>query len=167
MRCLARLWLSPPCKQFLPGYARTMYKLFVAIHLIGASIWVGGHLVLCATVLPRALRKRDPSIIQDFESGFEHIGLPALLLQVVSGLWLAYHRLPSVSVWLSLDSTLSWLIAGKLFLLFATVCLALNAQLRVIPRLTADNLHILGWHIFRVTVFAIGFLLIGVGIRTL
>ena len=62
----------------------TLYRILIALHLIGAAVWIGGHLVLATTILPRALRNRDPSIILDFEKGFERIGLPSLLLQVVS-----------------------------------------------------------------------------------
>jgi putative copper export protein len=58
------------------------YRLLVVLHLLGASVWVGGHLVLSLSVLPRALRARDPAIISEFESGLERLGIPALLVQV-------------------------------------------------------------------------------------
>lgn len=143
-----------------------MYKLLVALHLIGASIWIGGHLVLSAVILPRALRNRDPSIVRDFEAGYERIGLPALLLQVLTGLWLAYYWLPQVGAWFALDSALSRLIATKLALLALTVALALHARLRVIPRLGADTLTVLAYHVFAVTLLSLAFLVAGVGIRT-
>lgn len=143
-----------------------MYKLLVALHLIGASIWIGGHIVLSAVILPRALRNRDPSIVRDFEAGYERIGLPALLLQVLTGLWLAYYWLPQVGAWFALDSALSRLIATKLALLALTVALALHARLRVIPRLGADNLTVLAYHVFAVTFLSLAFLVAGVGIRT-
>ncbi|MBI2492153.1 MAG: copper transporter, partial [Candidatus Rokubacteria bacterium] len=71
------------------------YRLLVTLHLLGAAVWVGGHLVLSLSVLPRALRTRDPAIIRDFESAFERVGLPALLVQVLTGLWLALHWVPA------------------------------------------------------------------------
>jgi hypothetical protein len=43
------------------------YRILIALHLVGASVWIGGHLVLATTILPRALRNRDPAIILDFE----------------------------------------------------------------------------------------------------
>ncbi|WKZ66749.1 MAG: hypothetical protein QY325_02230 [Flavobacteriales bacterium] len=39
------------------------------LHLLGASIWVGGHLVLLLTVLPGALKARDAERILAFERG--------------------------------------------------------------------------------------------------
>src|SRR4051794_1389691 len=94
----------------------TLYRILISLHLLGASVWIGGHLVLATTLLPRALRHREPSIVLDFEKGFERIGLPALLLQVITGLLLASHWLPEVSAWLTLDSNVSIYIATKLAL---------------------------------------------------
>ena len=144
----------------------TLYRILIAFHLMGASVWIGGHLVLATTILPRALRNRDPSIILDFEKGFERIGLPSLLLQVITGLLLAYRLLPDISVWIRLDSSVSIYVVTKLALLTATLGLALNAKFRVIPNVKADNMHVLAWHIVLVTVMAMGFLIAGVAIRT-
>jgi len=136
------------------------------MNFIAALSKIRGHLVLATTLLPRALRNRDPSIILDFEKGFERIGLPSLLLQVVTGLLLAYRWLPEISAWFSLNSNVSIYVATKLALLTATLGLALNANFRVIPNINRDNLHVLAWHIVLVTIMSIGFLLAGVAIRT-
>lgn len=143
-----------------------MYKLLVALHLFGASIWIGGHVVLSAAVLPRALARNDPSIVRDFEAGFERLGLPALLLQVATGLWLAYAWLPHPAAWFAPEAPVARLILVKLALLAATVLLAAHARLRIIPNLGPHNLRLLGYHIVAVTVLSIGFLAAGVGLRT-
>lgn len=122
--------------------------------------------MLATTILPRAIRDREPSIILDFEKGFERIGLPSLLLQVVTGLLLAYRWLPEIGAWFKLDSTVSIYVVTKLALLTATLGLALNARFRVIPNLNRENMHVLACHIVLVTVMSIGFLLAGVAIRT-
>ena len=142
------------------------YRILIALHLIGASVWIGGHLVLATTILPRALHHRDPSIILDFEKGFELIGLPSLLLQVLTGLLLAYRWLPEISTWFRLDSNVSIFVVIKLALLTATLGLALSAKFRVIPNINRDNMYVLAWHIVLVSVMSIGFLLAGVAIRT-
>ena len=79
-----------------------MYKLVVMLHLLGASVWVGGHLILSLVVLPPALRSRDPAPIRAFEQRFEKIGLPALALQILTGLWLAHYWVPDLNRWLGL-----------------------------------------------------------------
>lgn len=143
-----------------------MYRLIVALHLLGATVWVGGHLVLSLSVLPRALRARDPAIIRDFESGFERLGIPALLVQIVTGLWLAYHWAPHVAGWFSPSTPQERLVLVKLVLLAATLALAVHARLRVVPQLDAATLRFLAYHIAAVTLLGVALLLVGVSIRT-
>lgn len=143
-----------------------MYQLFLIIHLLGAAIWVGGHLVLSLAVLPRALRARNPSIVLEFESGYERIGIPALLVQVATGLWLAHHWVPDVASWFSASTPQTQLILVKLALLAATLVLAAHARLRIIPRLDSANLPLLGYHVVTVTLLGVAFLVVGVAFRT-
>jgi uncharacterized membrane protein len=58
-----------------------LFKLLVILHTLGATVWTGGHLVLAITVLPQALKNRDPDRIHQFEQYFEGFGLATLLLQ--------------------------------------------------------------------------------------
>ncbi len=74
-----------------------MYRLAVILHLIGATVWVGGHIVLCVRILPHALRRKDPTPLRDFEQLFEPVGMTALVLQIVTGLWLTYLYMPEFS----------------------------------------------------------------------
>ena len=113
-------------------------RMLLFLHLLGASVWVGGHLILALKILPAAWRARDPAPIRAFEQRYEALGIPALLLQVVSGLWLASNWLPP-SAWLS-DTPLAALLRIKLGLLGLTLLLGAHARLRLIPHLRADNL---------------------------
>jgi len=143
-----------------------MYQLVLMLHVLGATIWTGGHLVLACSVLPAALRRRSPEVLLQFEAGFEKLGMPALVIQVLSGLWLASLRLPSLTSWFRFETVDERLAATKIILLLATIALAANARLRVIPRLHAGNLHVLAWHIGAVTVISVLFVIVGVAFRT-
>jgi putative copper export protein len=142
------------------------YRLLVALHLLGATVWVGGHLMLSLSVLPRALRARDPAIVREFESVFERLGIPALVMQIVTGLWLAYHWAPHVAGWFSPSTPQARLVLVKLVLLGATVALAVHARLRVVPQLDAATLRFLAYHIVAVTLLGVALLVAGVAIRT-
>lgn len=142
-----------------------MYKLVVMLHLLGASVWVGGHLILSLVVLPPALKRRDPAPIRAFEERYEKLGLPALALQVGSGLWLAHYWVPDVVRWVSVATPQAALILAKLGLLALTAVLGLHARLVLIPRLTAASLPRLAAHIAAVTLLAVGFVIAGSGIR--
>ena len=37
-----------------------LFKLLVILHTLGTTVWTGGHVVLALTVLPQALKHRDP-----------------------------------------------------------------------------------------------------------
>jgi putative copper export protein len=143
-----------------------LYRLLLILHVLAAAVWVGGHLVLSSTVLPRALRAQDPALLRDFEGRYERIGIPALLVQVVTGVWLAHRWLPQPALWFTLNAPLSALVFAKFLLLGLTVVLAAHARLRVIPRLAAGNLRFLAFHILLVTALGVGFVVLGVGIRT-
>lgn len=141
-----------------------MYRLFVILHLLGATVWVGGHLVLCLGVLPPALRARDVAPIRAFEARFERLGIPALLLQVATGLWLALVWAPDWRQWFA-GGPQATLIATKLGLLAATAALGVHARLSLIPKLDAATLPKLAAHIVGITVLAVAFLVVGAGIR--
>ena len=139
------------------------YYLALTLHIFGATVWVGGHLTLSLTILPKALRLERASIVSEFEQRFERIGLPALAVQAVTGLWLADHLLGSPDHWFE-STPVARLVQVKLALLVATVGLAAHARFRVIPALSDTTLRSLAWHIRLVTLAAVGLVLAGVSI---
>jgi len=143
-----------------------MYGVFLLLHILAATIWTGGHLVLAVTVLPRVLKEKSPNELLRFESAYERLGIPALIIQVATGLWLAYRMVPDVGQWLSFDSSVTRLIGAKILLLAATVAFAADARIRIIPRLSEENLTSLAWHIILVTIVSVLFVVVGVSFRT-
>ncbi len=143
-----------------------MYGMFLLLHVLSATVWTGGHLVLALTILPRVLREKSPSELLRFESAFERVGLPALFIQVLTGTWLAYRMMPDITQWFAFDNPVSRLLMLKLFLLAVTVALALDSRLRLIPRLSANTLTSLAWHIVVVTILSVLFVVVGVSFRS-
>lgn len=142
-----------------------MYSYVLLAHVLAATVWTGGHLVLALAVLPRALKTRDPAILRDFEAGYERIGMSALAVQVASGLWLAYTFVPDVSTWFAPVSMQSRLVAMKLALLAITLLTALEARWRIIPHLSAATLPAMARRVVVVTVTSVGFVVVGVSFR--
>lgn len=143
-----------------------MHGFVLLLHILAATIWTGGHLVLALSILPKALRENSVIRIQDFEQAYEKVGIPALIIQVLSGLWLAYRLVPDFALWLQMDNPVVRLIWFKLLLLFVTLLLAADARLRVIPTLSSRNLRQLAWHIIPVTIISVLFVVVGVSFRT-
>ncbi|WP_133406673.1 CopD family protein [Parashewanella tropica] len=136
------------------------------LHFIGATIWVGGHLILSIAVLPNALKHKDVDAIRNFENKFEKIGIPALLLQIGTGMYMAYSYLPDFSLWFDFSNPVSKVISYKIILLAATFLLAIDARLRIIPKLSKDNLSSLALHIIPVTLISLLFVFVGLAFRT-
>ena len=143
-----------------------MYGAILLLHVLGASVWAGGHLVLAVTVLPGVLRNKSPAELLRFESAYERIGMPALVIQVATGLWLAYRVVPDPGQWFAFSDPVARLVGTKLVLLAITIAFALDARLRIIPKLSESNLVALAWHIVPVTVISVLFVVIGVSFRT-
>ncbi|MCL1127340.1 CopD family protein [Shewanella surugensis] len=143
-----------------------MYGMLLVTHILFATIWTGGHIVLSLVILPDVLRKRSPETLLSFESAYEKVAMPALIIQVVTGLMLAYQLVPDVFLWFDVSNPLSRGILAKLTLLALTLAFALDARLRVIPKLSEDNLIDMALHIIPVTIFSILFVVVGVSFRT-
>lgn len=143
-----------------------MLNYILIAHLLGATIWTGGHLILFLVVLPKALKAQELAGLMAFEEQFEKIGMPALVLQIITGLWMAYRLLPDVSLWFGFDNDLSVLITAKLMLLAATVLVALHARFRVIPTLSVARLGFFSLHIVAVTLLSVSFVVVGSLFRT-
>ncbi|WP_367108846.1 CopD family protein [uncultured Psychrobacter sp.] len=143
-----------------------MLNYILIAHLLGATIWTGGHLILALVILPKALASRNVEVLLQFEEPFEKIGMPALGVQIITGLWMAYQLLPNIGSWFTLDNDLSVLISLKLLLLLLTFLVALHARFYMIPKLSADTLKAFSVNITLVTSFSVAFVIVGTLFRT-
>lgn len=136
----------------------------IILHTLAATIWVGGHLILSLIVLPKAWKKNDYKIISAFEDTFEKIGIPALIIQVITGIWMSLLYLP-FSKWFTFEDSFSTLISIKLFLLALTITLAIHARFFIIPKLDNSKIPLLASHIIAVTLIGILLLITGLSFR--
>jgi putative copper export protein len=143
-----------------------MYHLAFLLHVLAATIWTGGHIVLSVVVLPKVLKERSTIRLLEFESVYEKIGMPALIIQIITGLYMAHHLLPNREQWTNVDNPITRIIMLKLCLLMLTFAFALDVKLRVLPTLSANTLSTMAWHIIPVTVMSVLFVVVGVSFRT-
>lgn len=143
-----------------------MLNYLLIVHLLGATIWTGGHLILALSILPKVLAARDVERLLAFEQAFEKVGMPALLVQIITGVWMAHRMLPDIKMWFALDNDISILIVTKLSLLLATAVVALHARFFVIPKLSADTLKAFSVNIILITILAVSFVIVGTLFRT-
>ena len=140
------------------------HHILLIIHLISATVWVGGHLVLLLGFLPKALKHKNFDFISRFEKTYEPIGMPSLLLLVITGILMAYDLNAPLSSWFSFETVVSLKIIG----LLTTICFAISAQTRVLPKLAKGQIQKLpemAVHILCVTLIAVTLLILGSTIR--
>lgn len=139
------------------------HHLLLVIHLISATIWVGGHLILSVMILPKALKQKEPKLILGFEQQYEALGMSSLLLLVITGIWMALQFQIGVDTWFSFSAPLEKVVSLKLMFLISTLLFAISAQTRVIPGLkrNPDRLPEMAVHIIGVTLLGIGMLVLG------
>ena len=141
-----------------------MNKYIILLHVLAATVWVGGHLVLAIGILPAVLKNKDVDLLIGFETKYERVGMPALLILVITGIYMAISYLP-INEWFVFSNDLSRHISIKIILLASTIGFALNARFRVIPKLNAESLRLMGFHIISVTILAVLFLITGMSFR--
>lgn len=143
----------------------TLHHILLIIHLIAATIWIGGHLTLSIVFLPVALRKKEPLIILNFEKKFEPLGISSLIALIITGIWMAYDFGITYQSWFYFSGSLEKVVSIKLFLLMLTFVLALYTQIYVIPNLNKYNLNKIAFSIISVTVIGLSMLILGSTIR--
>ena len=132
------------------------YTVLQLIHVLAATVWVGGHIALALGFLPEALRRRDPRLLMEFERVYgRRVGLPSLVIAAATGIAMAH----SYSGWFSE----AWPIGAKL---------ALFALLIAIIVLGRHELHggeqrlgRFAIHVWAVTIISVLFVVLGWHLR--
>ena len=140
------------------------HHLILILHLIAATIWVGGHLVLAISYLPKALKRKDFSYIGNFEKTYEPIGMPSLAVLVITGILMAYDYNAGLSSWFSFATPIERVVSLKLTCLLTSICFAISAQTRVLPKLRKGQLNKLpemAVHIICVTLIGVVMVVLG------
>lgn len=144
------------------------HHILLVLHLIAATIWVGGHLVLAIGYLPKALKHKDFSYIGNFEKTYEPIGMPSLAVLIITGILMAYDYNAGFSSWFSFATPIERVVSLKLTFLLTTVCFAISAQTRVLPKLRKGQLNKLpemAVHITCVTLIGVLMVILGSLVR--
>lgn len=143
------------------------HHFLIIVHLLSATIWVGGHLLLCIGYLPKALKEKNQDIILNFEKKYKPIGMLSLILLVISGILMAYKYGVGIEYWFLFKTPIEKVVSTKLLFLFLTIIFALSTQIRVIPKLrkSPKKLPEMAFHIISVTTIGILMLIFGSFVR--
>lgn len=143
------------------------HHLLLIIHLICATIWIGGHLYMVTCMLPGILKRKDTAALLNFEKKYEPLGMGSLILLVITGFWMAFQFQIGWKDLFSFSGSIERVVSIKLILLITTVLFALSAQIRVLPTLkkSPKKLPEMAVHAISVTLIGITMLILGSFIR--
>lgn len=141
------------------------HHILLFVHIICACIWVGGHLILLCRYVPEALKEKSTKPILAFRKRYESIGMPSLLLLIVTGILMAYDFNVTASTWFHFANPLEKAISLKLILVLVTLLLASIATRFIFPKLSSQVKPILILFISLVTTIAMIIVFVGTTIR--
>ncbi len=143
------------------------HHFLLIVHLLAASVWVGGHLYISVRIMPGCLRRLDPRELMEFEKKYEPIGMSSLVILVITGIWMSLQLGIGPNQWFAFSSPLERVVSLKLALLMATALLAVSAQTRVIPAIltSRSKLWEMAAHVILVTLIGITMLVLGTFVR--
>lgn len=142
-----------------------MHTIALILHLFGACIWVGGHLYLLIRLMPNFIRNNDVAGFLAFEKSYEPLGMVALAIQVITGVYMMNDIVPA-AMWGEPMGFLTALIHGKLTWLALTIITALHARFRIVNHLqqgiyTDSTLKVMGIHVGLICLWSMAFVING------
>lgn len=142
-----------------------MHQLLLILHLLAACVWVGGHIILLFRYVPTAYKENSIDAINVFRKKFEPLGIPSLLLLIITGILMAYDYNVSFSTWFSFSSKIERVISLKLILITITVISAIVSTRFIFPNLKGKVTPVVLVFISLVTLIAVIMVVLGSTIR--
>lgn len=129
---------------------------------MAATVWIGGNIFISVVYIPKALRMKSPTFINSF-SNYEKIGLPALIISLLTGLHMALKRVP-LDQWFLFDNPMEATISLKFLIFLVMGILIIFAKTTIIPRLkNHDTKQLPASALYIITLTLIGLILLTIG----
>ena len=141
------------------------HQIYLIIHLLAATIWVGGHLLLLLRYVPKAIKSKSLEELSAFRKNFEPVGMPSLFILIITGILMAYDYNITFEKWFLFENSIEKIVSIKLILLFISLTLAFITIKFVLPSINKISPFLLYFIIFLVTTIAVTMLILGSLVR--
>lgn len=141
------------------------HQIVLIIHLLAATIWVGGHLLLLLRYVPKAIKSKSIEELSAFRKNFEPVGMPSLFILIITGILMAYDYNITFEKWFLFENSIEKIISVKLILLLISLTLAFITFKFVLPSINKISPFLLYFIIFLVTTIAVSMLILGSLVR--
>lgn len=141
------------------------HQIILIIHLLAATVWVGGHLILLLRYVPKAIKSKSLEELSSFRKNFEPVGMPSLFILIITGILMAYDFDVTIDKWFLFKNSIEKIVSIKLVLLFISLTLAFITLKFILPSINKISPYILYFIIFLVTTIAVTMLILGSLVR--
>lgn len=137
------------------------HHFLLVIHLLAATVWVGGHLILLFGFWFKARTTKDINLIDQFRKRYELVGMPALIILLITGIWMSFNFGITLDSWLHFSTPLERVVSLKLILLICTMAMAFSVQIFWFRKGKTPSFQVLSVLIWTVTFLGVCMLLLG------
>lgn len=138
-------------------------SILVILHILGASIWIGGMLIMALGALPKAKKTSDASLLKNYEGSFHILGMIALTIQFLTGFRLAMIYAGGMKGLFDFSNHAAVLFMWKLVLILVTMGLFVVFKKKTLSKLDSTNVSSASAMIWMLTLLALGLMILGLG----
>ncbi|MBI2213291.1 MAG: hypothetical protein HYU52_06560 [Acidobacteria bacterium] len=143
-----------------------LYKLVIIVHILGAAVLVGTNLVLLLSVIPKAKKENDLGVVRGFLGGVGQMGVHALAVQLITGLWLASPQFKGISAAFQSREVFATHVVAKIVIMVVITALVVVMRRKIAPKLSMETLGGFTSTVGIITLLGITMVALGVGLRT-
>lgn len=138
-------------------------SVLIILHILGASIWIGGLLIMALGVLPKAKKANNSLLLRDYEGSFHILGMIALTLQFLTGFRLAMIYAGGMKGLFDFSNHAAVLFIWKLVLILLTMGLFVVFKKKTLSALTDSNISSASAMVWILTIIALALMILGLG----
>lgn len=138
-------------------------SVLIILHILGASIWIGGLLIMALGVLPKAKKANNSSLLKDYEGSFHILGMIALTLQFLTGFRLAMIYAGGMKGLFDFSNHAAVLFIWKFVLILLTMGLFVIFKKKTLSTLTDSNISSASVMVWILTIIALALMILGLG----
>ncbi len=117
-------------------------------------------------MIPKAKKAGDIGIIKGYLAGVGQMGVHALAVQLITGLWLATPQFKGISAAFHMKDVFMTHVAAKIVIMIVITVLVIVMRRKIAPKLSMETLGGFTATVGIITVLGIFMVALGVGLRT-
>lgn len=137
--------------------------VLLVLHILGASIWIGGLLIFTLGVIPNAKKQNNGSLITNFEKSFHILGMVALTVQLLTGFRLAMIYLGGMKGLFDFSFHGAYLFVWKLSLILISMGLFVMFKKKALPAVAGGDFGKSSSMLWLLSLLALALMVLGLG----